>query len=148
VAKEFVINEPTIQTIGADIVRDAFRVTWRALPSGVVYSLLFAPVEIWTPARVDEQGDLWADRWNQNALVPGVAGIAVTQQTDAAQNLVDVAQVTVISTSGNSSSLLSVPPRQWLPSVSGTSLTTSFGDTVRAEVQRLDAIEAGAPVAA
>jgi hypothetical protein len=148
VAKEFIINEPTIQTLGSDIVRDAFRVTWRALPSGVVFSELFAPVEIWSPAQVDAQGELWANRWNQNALVPGVAGITVTQQVDAAGNLSDVAQVTVVSTSGNSTSLLNVPPRQWLPSVSGTTLTTSFGDTVRAEVQRLDAIEAGAPAAA
>lgn len=141
--KVFRINEPTIQTIGSDIVRDAFRVTWTATPSDVTFSLLFAPVNIWTPADVDAQGDLWADRWNKNAAVPGVAGIVVTQRVDAADNLVDVAQVTVVSTSGNSTSLIMVPVNEWLPSVAGTSLTTSFGDVIGAEVARLDAIEAG-----
>lgn len=144
---EFIINEPTIQTIGTDIVRDAFRVTWRAQPSGVVYSLLFAPVEIWTPAQVQAQGDLWAGRWNQNAAVPGVAGIVVTQRVDVTDNLVDVANVTVVSTSGNSSSLIFVPVQQWLPSVEGTTLTTSFPSVIRAEVARLDAIEAGGTAA-
>ena len=141
--KVFLANEPTIQTLGSDILRDAFRVTWQATPSNVVYSLLFAPVEIWTAELVNQQGDVWANNWNQNAAVPGVAGITVTQQVDTAGNLQDVAQVTVLSTSGNSSSLINLPPAEWSPSVEGTTLTTSFGDAVRAEVARLDAIEHG-----
>jgi hypothetical protein len=148
VAKEFIINEPTIKTSGADIVEDAFRITWRALPSGVVFSELFLVKNNWTPELIDQQGEMWANRWNQNALVPGVAGIVVTQETNVAGNLEDVAQVTVVSTSVNSSSLIKVPVRNWLPDVSGTTLTTSFGDVIRAEVARLDAIEAGGTAAA
>jgi hypothetical protein len=145
VSYEFLLNEPTIQTLGSDIVRDAMRITYRAQPSGVVFSLLFAPVEIWTAQTVADQAQLWSDNWNQNALVPGVVGIATTQQVNAAGNLEDVALVTVSSTSGNSTSQLELPPREWLPSVAGTTLTTSFGDRVRAEVQRLDAIEGTSP---
>lgn len=142
-AKTFISNEPTIQTLGADVVRDASRVTWQAQPSGVVFSLLFPAVVNWTPAQIDQQGELWADRWNQNAAFPGVAGIVVTQQVDAAGNLTDVAQVTVVSTSGLSSNQINVGPAEWNPSVKGTTLTTSFGDVVSAEVARLDAIEKG-----
>src|SRR6266536_1226437 len=111
-AARFVNGEATVQTIGADIVRNAQRNTYTATPSGVIFSLLFAPwpSEIWTPQVVQQIADEWDGRWNTNAAVSGVTGISVTQQTNPVTgNLEDVAFVGVQSRSGLSSSLIELP---------------------------------------
>jgi hypothetical protein len=136
-------SESTVQVLSPDFARDAQRYTAIAEPSGVVFSLLFAPFEIWSPAAIASQLNLWADRWNANRLVPGVLGIQVTQETDEAGQLKDVAIVTVGSTSGVSTATAVIPETEWNPDVTGTTLTTSFGDAIRAVVARLDAVEAG-----
>lgn len=138
-------GQPTVQTLGTNITRDAMLFTYQAVPSGVVYFLLFAPwpSEIWTPSAIAEQAGEWEDNWNQNASVQGVSSITVTQAQDDGGNLIDVAIVTVRSTSGNTYSEITVPAAEWSPSVAGTTLTTSFPDVIATERARLDAIEAG-----
>lgn len=136
-------SESTVQVLAPDFARDAQRYTAQAIPSGVVYSLLFAPWEIWTPAAVVEQLNLWADRWNENSATPGVVAIDVTQEQNEAGQLQDVAIVTVRSTSGLSRGQVILTPDQWNPSIEGTTLTQSFADAIAPEIARLDQIEAG-----
>lgn len=134
----FVQAEDTVQTIGADVSRNAERITYQANPSGVVYSLLFAPwpSDIWTPKTIQQQADLWETRWNTNRAVPGVTGISVTQQTsEVTSNLEDVAFVGVKSTSGLSTSLVELPLPAFWPD--------EFAKRIAAERAALDAIEAG-----
>lgn len=143
-AVKFEQGEATVQTIGADITRNAQRNTYTALPSGVVFSLLFAPWPSpnWTPAAIAQQANYWADIWNQNSRVPGVTGINVTQQTnEVTGNLEDVALVGIVSSSGLSTAQIELGPREWLPSVANTTLTRSFPDAVAAAVAELDQAE-------
>lgn len=154
-AYEFLGAEQTVQVLSDEIVRDAQRVTARAVESGIVYSLLFAPYPtdplgtvVWTPALIAEQLAYWAGIWNQNAEVPGVLGISVTQETNAAGTLVDVARVYIASSSGRSTTVLELGPRKWLPSVANTTLTESFGDAVARARAELDQVEAGGPAPA
>lgn len=131
-------GEATVQTIGADISRNAQRNTYTATPSGVVFALLFAPwpSEIWTPSTVQREADIWADRWNQNRAVPGVTGISVTQQTnEVSGNLEDVAFVGVASTTGLNTSQIELPLVDFWPD--------QFAERIAAERATLDAIEAG-----
>lgn len=141
-AYTFLASEPTLQVLSPELVRDAQRVTASAVASGVVYSLLFAPYPtdpqgsvIWSDELIAEQLALWADYWNQNAAVPGVAGIGVTQEVDAAGALKDVALVTVTSASGRSSAQVTVPAAQFLPE--------RFAAFVAPTVAQLNAVEAG-----
>jgi hypothetical protein len=156
-AYTFEASEQTIQVLSSDIVREAQRVIATAQASGVTYALLFAPYPtdpqgtvIWTDAAIQQQLDYWAGIWDQNSAVPGVLGISISQEVDATGRLNDVATVYVSSTSGKSSTSVSLGPREWLPSVAGTSLTTAFPDVIAATRARLDALEAGsaAPVLA
>lgn len=148
-AYEFLTSEATIQIVSTDIVRDAQRVAARASASQVVYTLTFSPYPtdpqgtvIWTESVIHDQLSYWAGIWNSNALVRGVAGIGLTQTVDALGQLQDIAIVAVTSTSGNSTTQLTLPPREWLPSVAGTTLTKSFPDAVAEAVAQLDAVEA------
>jgi hypothetical protein len=136
-------GEDTIQTLASNISREAMRFTYRANDSGVVFGLVFGPWPSpnWTDEVLAEQAAYWAGNWNENARVPGVTGIDVTQDTDGLGNLVDVARVAIVSTSGLTTSIVNVGVRSFLPSVAGTTLTTSFGDAVRAAIAQLDAVE-------
>lgn len=149
-AYSFLAAEPTVQVLSSEIVRDAQRVTAQAQASGVVYSLVFAPYPtspqgevVWTPESIDSQLAYWAGIWDSNSQVPGVAGISLSQEVDVTGRLEDVAQVYVLSSSGRSSTQLSLGPRSWLPSVAGTTLTQSFPDAVAQARAQLDAVEAG-----
>lgn len=135
----FLQAEPTIQTIGADVIRDAQRITYQAQPSGVVYSLLFAPwpSPVWSDETVSQQANEWADRWNENAAQPGVVGVNVTQRVNEAGNLQDVADVYVRSTSGRSTSLIVADLPHFWPD--------QFAQLVATERGRLDSYEAANP---
>lgn len=146
----FEASEQTIQVLSSDIVRDAQRVIATANESGVTYALLFAPYPaspqgevVWTDALIHEQLAYWAGIWDQNSRVAGVLGISITQEVDATGRLNDVAIVYISSTSGKSSTSITLGPREWLPSVAGTTLATSFPDAVAQARSRLDALEAG-----
>lgn len=148
-AYEFLTSEATIQVLSPDIVRDAQRITARAQASQIVYGLVFAPYPtseqgevVWTSQLIADQLAYWAGIWDSNSLVRGVVGIALTQTVDANGQLQDEALVAVQSSSGKSQAQLALPPRQWLPSVAGTSLTKSFPDSVAEVVAQLDAVEA------
>src|SRR5438034_25421 len=134
-----VVCEVTIQTLGADIVRDAQLNYYQAAPSGVVFSLLFAPwpSSIWTVDVIADQANLWSERWNTNAGQPGVAGINVTREVNDAGNYEDVAFVTVRSTSGKSSGVTIAHVAQFWPD--------AFAPLVAEERANLDAIEAASP---
>lgn len=149
-AYEFLTSEATIQVLSPDIVRDAQRITARASRSQIVYSLVFAPYPtspqgevVHTPESIASQLAYWAGIWDSNSLVRGVVGIAITQTVDALGQLQDEALVVVQSSSGKSQAQLTLPPREWLPSVAGTTLTKSFPDAVAEAVAQLDAVEAG-----
>lgn len=148
-AYEYLGAEQTVQQLSPENVRDAQRVSARAVESQVVYALLFAPYPtdptgavIWTPEKIDEQLSEWAGIWNQNATVAGVLHIGIAQETNVAGEQVDVARVFVQSSSGLSTTQLALGPREWLPSVAGTTLPTSFGDAVARARADLDELEA------
>lgn len=140
-AYSFLIAEPTVQVLSPEIIRDAQRVSAQAAKSGVVFSLLFAPYPtdpdgnvIWTPEAIASQLSDWAGTWDTNAAVPGVLGIALSQDIDAAGLLKDVALVTVSSTSGNSTTQLNLYPADFFPD--------TFAPRVAAARAQLDAVEA------
>lgn len=144
----FLTSEATIQVLSTDIVRDAQRITAQALPSNVVYSVLFAPYPtgpngeiVWTADAIAHELGVEAAWWNANIQTPGVLGIGLSQNLTPANELQDIALVTIQSTSGKSTSQIELPPTQWLPSVENTTLTVSFPDAVRAAVAQLDAVE-------
>lgn len=141
-AYTFLVAEPTLQVLSPEIVRDAQRVTAQAVESGVVYSLLFAPYPtdpqgtvIWSADAIAAQLSQWAGTWNTNAKVPGVLGIALSQDVDAVGQLKDVALVTVASTSGNSTTQLNLFPADFFPD--------TFAVRVEDARAQLDAVEAG-----
>lgn len=147
---EFLASEPTIQVLSSELVQDAQRITARSIPNGIVYSVLFAPYPtdptgtvIWTPELINGQLEYWAGTWNGNSMVPGVLGISLSQEVNALGQLEDVALVAVSSTSGKSSTQLTLGPREWLTSVEGTTLSTSFPEAVARARAQLDAVEAG-----
>jgi hypothetical protein len=133
------MSEPTIVTVGADIVHDAQRITYTAYPSGVIFPLLFVSLrpDDWTPAKIAAQANHWADVWNGNAAVAGVESIAITQRVTAGGNLDDVALVIVSSTSGRSTSEITVQRNDFD--------AHTFAQLVGAERTRLDEIEAASP---
>jgi hypothetical protein len=142
-AYTFLVAEPTVQVLSPEIVRDAQRVTAQAVESSVVFSLLFAPYPtdptgkvIWSPEAIAFQLADWASKWDTNAAVPGVLGIALSQDVDDTGQLKDVALVTVQSTSGNSTAQLNLYPHDFFPD--------TFAPRVAATREQLDATEKGA----
>ncbi len=142
-AYTFLAAEPTLQVLSDDLVRDAQRVTAQAAQSQIVYSLTFAPYPtdpqgnvIWSSDAIDTQLADWADKWNTNAQTPGVLGISLSQEVDATGALKDVALVTVSSTSGKSTTQLTLFPHDFFPD--------TFPPRVEQARAQLDAVEAGA----
>lgn len=135
----FLHSEPTIQTLGPDIIRDAARITYQAEPSGVIFPLLFVSVRPgdWPASKIAAQANHWADVWNTNAAAPGVVDIAIAQHVTPAGHLDDMAAVTIRSTSGRSTSTIEIA-RVDFPASRFEVLTV-------AELVRLDAIEAASP---
>lgn len=137
----FIQSEPTIVTLGADVVQDAQRFTYQALPSGVVFSMLVTPwpSQTRTPDLIAAFANQEADEWNYKAGLPGVVGISIAQQVDGAGNLQDVAQVTVRSASGRSIGAVTITNADFYPA--------RFADRVAEAVAQLNGIEAASPAA-
>lgn len=139
-AYQFLGSESTIQVLSPDIVRDAQRVTALAAESQIVYSLLFAPYPtdpqgaiIWTPELIASELDKWAGYWNTNAKVPGVRAIGISQDVDELGQLRDVALVVVSSTSGASTTQVTLRPHDFFPD--------TFAPRIAAVRAQLDATE-------
>jgi hypothetical protein len=100
-ADNFVVlsSEPSVDLIGLDNLVDVQRTTVMALPAGVSF-----PVSV--PSAGDiagptgELASAMADAFNACTQIPGIVGMAVTQDVDAAGNLIDIVIVTVASTNG------------------------------------------------
>ncbi len=141
---QFLGNEPTVRAYGTEIVDPGERWTWQAEPSGIVFSLVFAPIpppqggaSIWTPDAIDQQAHEWADLLAGLLSLPGVTTVTQVQQLDDAQQLHDFVQVTVRSSSGMSVRALQFRQAEVLP--------PSTVDDVIAQTQAaLDQAEAGA----
>lgn len=132
----FISSEPSIQTLGPNTIQDVQVFTYQAQPSGVIYTFQFGP---WPNKNVDaatikQTADGWADRWNSNFKQPGVVGISLAQQVNAAGNLEDVVYVTVQSDSGRSTSQIVGRIDHFFPSI--------FNKWVAEELANLNAIEA------
>ena len=130
----FLLSEPTLHAFSPDLVEDAQRNTYQADVSGVVYSLVLAG-EVYKHLR--QNADLVATVagqlaavWDTNRAVPGVADIVETQDVSPLGSLDDVYQVAVESTSGRSTSILTVRDQQVRPDV--------FSKIIAAEVSALD----------
>ena len=130
----FLLSEPTLHAFSPDLVEDAQRNTYQADVSGVVYSLVLAG-EVYKHLR--QNADLVATVagqlaavWDTNRAVPGVADIVETQDVSPLGSLDDVYQVAVESTSGRSTSILTVRDQQVRPDV--------FAKIIAAEVAGLD----------
>jgi hypothetical protein len=100
-AENFVVlsSEPSVDLIGLDNLVDVQRTTVMALPAGVSF-----PVSVPSAGEIagptGELAAAMADAFNQAAGADGVVGMAVTQDVDAAGNLIDIVIVTVASTNG------------------------------------------------
>jgi hypothetical protein len=100
-ADNFVVlsSEPSVDLIGLDNLVDVQRTTVMALPAGVSF-----PVSVPSAGEIagptGELAAAMADAFNQAAGADGVVGMAVTQDVDAAGNLIDIVIVTVVSSNG------------------------------------------------
>jgi hypothetical protein len=100
-ADNFVVlsSEPSVDLIGLDNLVDVQRTTVMALPAGVSF-----PVSVPSAGEIagptGELAAAMADAFNAAAGADGVVGMAVTQDVDAAGNLIDIVIVTVASTNG------------------------------------------------
>jgi hypothetical protein len=144
-AYELLSMEPTIQVLSPEIVLDAKRITARALPSGIVFSVFYTAPPVTAPDRIEPDAAriaralaYWSDIWNANADVPGVLSIGMSQEVDAAGQLKDQVLVFVASTSGRSTDLVTLGPRNFMQPL--------FGEAVAASRARMDAIEATGPL--
>ena len=133
----FLLSEPTLHAFSPELVEDAQRNTYQADDSGVVYSLVLAGEALKfqqvNPSLIATVAGQWANTWNVNAAVPGVADIAETQDVSPLGSLDDVFQVAVTSTSGRSTAILTLRDQQLRTDV--------FAGIVAAEVAALDTIE-------
>ena len=134
----FLLSNPTLYAFSPELVEEAQRNTYQADDSKVVYSIVVSGnlLDFIRATGSDVLATVagqWANAWNINRAVPGVADIAETQDASPLGSLYDVVQVAVVSTSGKSTSILTLTDNQLPPD--------AFAPIIRAEVQRLDAAE-------
>lgn len=117
----FLLSEPTLHAFSPELVEDAVRNTYQADLSGVVYSLVVSGEALrnarTNPDLIPTVAGQWAAVWNENARVPGVADIVETQEVSPLGSLTDVFQVAVESTSGRSTSILTLTQNQLRPDI-------------------------------
>ncbi len=109
-------SEPTLHAFSPDRIEDAQRITYRADLSGVVYSLTVS-LEAFNnnPGVIANVAGIWANNWNENFAVPGVTEIEDGQEVTTLGSINDVVSVAVDSTSGNSTTILTVRQRDMEP---------------------------------
>jgi hypothetical protein len=108
---------------------------FKANNSAVVFSLTAYGAVLDTPDRIDATAGRWAAFWNEAALTPGVQEIETSQDVKPLGALYDTANVAVESTSGKSTSILTLPE--------DVLHIEYFVQQVAAFRAKLDAIEAG-----
>ncbi len=114
---------------------DVQEVITRALPSNVVFTLRFLP-EAYVPTIVDSLRGQFAGYFNAMSEIPGVAAVTTFQDVDDAEQIQDVMQLVVKSTSGKSTfPLVETPFGRRLDYIA---------DDVAAKRTELDRIEKGA----
>lgn len=131
---DLISSQPTVEIIGAQDVQDVQEIVARALPSNVVFTLRFLP-EAYVPELVASLTSQFAGYFNAAIQIPGVAAVSTYQDVNAADQLEDVMQFVVISTSGKSTFPLVITPL-------GRNLDLVAED-VAATRKNLDAIESG-----
>ncbi len=131
---EHIDSYPSTELQGATKVVDVQEVITRALPSNVVFTLRFLP-EAYVSGLVTSLRSQFAGYFNAMSLIPGVAAVTTYQDVDDADQIQDVMQLVVKSTSGMSTFPL---------------VETQFGRNlddvaaeVKAKVAELDRIEKG-----
>lgn len=134
-AYTFLHGEPTVYAFSPDDLENATRNTYTADASQVPFAVVFVRPELLQPFVFDDVASTWAWVWDQNASVPGVVDIAPDQQVTALGRLLETVQVAIESTSGRSEVILTLGDQFVMPD--------PFAARVRAEVARMDAIEAG-----
>ncbi len=136
----FLLSEPTLYAFSPELVEDAQRNTYQADASGVVYSLVISGEALknarTNPDLIPTVAGQLAAQWNENAKVVGVTDIQETQDSTTLGSLYDVFQVAVESTSGRSTSILTLRDQETRADV--------FAGIVAAEVKSLDAAEKAA----
>lgn len=133
-AFSFVASEATTEVSASDEVRDVQRTTLTAQPSGVTFSVM-VPSGAGMAAATAAAATPIAEAFNTAADHPGVAGIFTSQEVNAAGNVTDVAVVTVTSTSGRSSTTVTVP----MGTVQGGDISGAVADA-RAQLDALESI--------
>jgi hypothetical protein len=129
----FLGSEDTVWVFSPDDIEKAARNTYQADASGVVYAVTFIQPQLIDAASFGDVAGEYAWIWNQNALVPGVADIAVVQNVKPLGGLEDLATVAVISSSGRSDTTIDIDQNNVEPNL--------FAAKVAAARARLDAIE-------
>ncbi len=130
-------SEPTLHAFSPDRIEDAQRITYRADESGVIYSLTVL-AEALTELNLPNLGrvaGMWANRWNINAAVPGVQEIEDGQEVTTLGSINDIVSVAVDSTSGNSTTIVTVKDRDMEPQFFEPIInrTRSFLDAMEAQ---------------
>lgn len=104
-----VIAQQTVTEVSpANTIQDVNEVTAQAKPSGAVFHVRFPPA-INNPTAIGEILSEWANQYNALDAVDNVLGVNTYQDIDNQNQLVDVTQVTVNSSSGKSTSVLTFP---------------------------------------
>lgn len=98
-------SEPTVELVGGTQVQDVQEVVTQAIPSNVIFTLRFVP-EANVPTIVNSLRSEFAGYFNALAAIPGVAGVTTYQDLDGSDQIQDVMQLNVVSTSGRSTAPL------------------------------------------
>lgn len=133
-AYTFLHGEPTVYAFSPDDLENAVRNTYIADTTQTPFAVVFVRPELIEPFAFDDVAATWAWIWDQNARVPGVVDIAPDQSITALGRLLETVQVALESTSGRSEAILNLEDQYVMP--------VPFAERVRAEVARMDAIEA------
>lgn len=130
---EFVNAVPTDQILGGGQTQPVQQVTARAIPSGVQFSTVVAQVD-YKPGPLGIILSTIAKAINKANAVPGVADVNLYQDVNNQGQFQNRLDVTVQSTSGNSSAIIHP--------VYGALFDARFAEAVQAERDLLDSIEA------
>lgn len=124
----------TIELLGGGQTHDVIQGTFRAIPSGVIFTLVIDRAD-WTPNRLKLIVPVVAAAANKAMAVDGVQDLQIYQTVNNAGQFVNHMDVLVTSTSGRSEVTIHPPY--------GSIFDADFEAAVSAAVANLDAVEAG-----
>lgn len=135
----FISSEQVTVLIPPNSTRTEQQVTAQATASGIVFLARFIAELYQYPDEVASSLNTLAQWFNDYAAVPGVAGISAVQEINSQNELEDKIDVTVVSTSGKSSTVF----RTFYPTVDfGNVVYDNFAAAVARQRAQLDAVEA------